>query len=580
MYDHNVFAVLTADDQRNKARSAFKLPENSRWFREAVGGVAEAPTINSREATPAEDTQSENEAYAGDRLVITFDKLTDNLQNGIQAGTDPISSHILLGHRGTKGISAKQYSITVNDDLWIWLRDYDSAFGTAVSHNNQNQKEVRKKETWILAYQPGVPNRFGDITIYSGSLSIKIEFPNHEAANPRYVENLRAFAKRCKKAAEKSKEEVPVVERLGLDSEPTTQAPSDAQTPGARPVYYNDGSIGEGAFGEVHRAIRMSDGRFLAAKMFKKPSTNKRKRNKAGPTWLTGIRREFSLMKDNPHVSPIAVSTSTTTLIIEQANVMRVFEFRETPEPMIVMAYYPDGNLADANIADENTYVSAFGQILDGLGHLHLNGVVHRDLKPENFLIRKKPYFTVVITDFGLSKVVTDTTLLITFCGTFKYTAPEVFPGLGDGHGTPVDIWSLGVITFEWIYGIPTLPNTPQLESEGAQVPSEQWYMWVTAWCNKLSRQLDNEDDDQVVEILLRMIKFDVAKRWRATECLAKGFKNGLFQRRAADGLVCASDRDDLVPPGVEGDDGAGTLTAASSLQQIQAGLTPKLPSY
>jgi hypothetical protein len=78
-----------------------------------------APTINSRETTPAEDSQSDDdddddnvkeEDSAVDRLVVTFDQLLalDNLQNGLQLGTNPIVSHVLLGHRGTKGISGKQ----------------------------------------------------------------------------------------------------------------------------------------------------------------------------------------------------------------------------------------------------------------------------------------------------------------------------------------------------------------------------------------------------------------------------------------------------------------------------------------
>jgi hypothetical protein len=133
MYDHNVFAVLTAYDQKNKASSAFKLPLNSRWFGEAVGGVAKEPTINSREATPAEDPRSnDDESSVVNRLVVTFNELMKNPLNAIHAGTNPTSSHILLGYRGTKGISARQYNIVVNDDLWIWLHDYYSVHGTAV----------------------------------------------------------------------------------------------------------------------------------------------------------------------------------------------------------------------------------------------------------------------------------------------------------------------------------------------------------------------------------------------------------------------------------------------------------------
>lgn len=307
MYDHNIFAVLTAYDQKNKASSAFKLQENSKWFREANGGVAVEPTIDSREATPAAEPQPDDEEpRAVDRLVVTFDEPLENLQNGVQLGTNPSSSHILLGHRGTKGISAKQCNITVDDDLCIWLHDYLSTHGTAVGYKGQNQKDVRKKDTWILAYAPGTRNRSGETTIHSGSLAVNIEFPNHTTAHPRYIENLRAFVKKCKEAAKKSKEEVPAVDGLGLDSEPTTQAPSEAQTVDNRLIYYHDEVVGTGTFGEVHRVIRARDGKIFAAKTFKPPA-NKRKLDEVDPAWLTGIRREFTLMKENPHVSALYV---------------------------------------------------------------------------------------------------------------------------------------------------------------------------------------------------------------------------------------------------------------------------------
>ena len=112
MYGPDVFAVFT-----NKASSAFELEHNLRWFRKATGGVAVAPTINSRETTPAEDSQSDDddnnvkeEDSAVDRLVVTFDQLLalDNPHNGLQLGTNPLVSHVLLGYRGTKGISGKQ----------------------------------------------------------------------------------------------------------------------------------------------------------------------------------------------------------------------------------------------------------------------------------------------------------------------------------------------------------------------------------------------------------------------------------------------------------------------------------------
>lgn len=249
---------------------------------------------------------------------------------------------------------------------------------------------------------------------------------------------------------------------------------------------------------------------------------------------------------------------------MEKPNVVEVFEFRTDPEPLMIMAYYPIGNIADANIVDETTYISAFGQVLDGLKHLHENDVVHRDLKPENFLVEVEP-LKVVITDFGLAKVVPDTTLLKTFCGTLKYLAPEVFPGLSDGHGPAVDVWSLGVIVLEWIYGIPAAPAVPPVKKKEKTVRPEKWQEWVSTWSGWLLIKLDNEDDCLLVQMLLGMIEIRAKKRWSASRCLEHGLRGRLFRRRQTDGLVvCADGPNGITVPNEIDDDGAKTPTAAS----------------
>ena len=248
------------------------------------------------------------------------------------------------------------------------------------------------------------------------------------------------------------------------------------------------------------------------------------------------------------------------TLTIEQPNVMRVIEFRESPDPLIIMDYYEHGNIAEAGVAYDQ-YVTAFGQILDGLGHLHEKGIAHRDLKPENFLVEKYPFFKIIITDFGLSKAAIDTTVLKTFCGTLKYLAPEVFPGISRGYDCSIDVWATGVIFFEWLYGIPQPPTAPEARNQNEKV----WYTWVDTWCRGLLNKLRNEEDDAAVEILLRMLEIKPKRRWSADRCLDRGFENGLFRRRAADDLVVgARDHDEAALQTEEGGDGAKTPTVAS----------------
>lgn len=191
----------------------------------------------------------------------------------------------------------------MDDSLAIWLNDYHSTHGTAVGYGSQSQREVHKNETWILAYAPSVRNPFGDMTIHAGTLAIKIQFPNHDSEYPRYVDNLRAFVKKCREASDKSKRQLPGVEGLGLESKPTTQAATEAPTPGERLTYFIGEKIGEGAFGHVNMAIKARDGKVVAAKTFNPPyNKSKRRRDEPVPNWLIQIRKEFTLMRDNPHV--------------------------------------------------------------------------------------------------------------------------------------------------------------------------------------------------------------------------------------------------------------------------------------
>ncbi|KAL1303633.1 hypothetical protein AAFC00_006993 [Neodothiora populina] len=92
-------------------------------------------------------------------------------------------------------------------------------------------------------------------------------------------------------------------------------------------------------------------------------------------------------------------------------------------------------------------------QVLEAVDYLHQNDVVHRDLKPENLLyLTKAEDSALVLADFGIAKHLdTPDGVLKTMAGSFGYAAPEVM--LKKGHSKPVDMWSLGVITYTLLCG-------------------------------------------------------------------------------------------------------------------------------
>lgn len=70
-------------------------------------------------------------------------------------------------------------------------------------------------------------------------------------------------------------------------------------------------------------------------------------------------------------------------------------------------------------------------------------------LQPDNILLANDDTETVVkITDFGLSKILHEYTVMKTICGTPQYVAPEILDGSYSEYSDQVDVWSLGVILF------------------------------------------------------------------------------------------------------------------------------------
>ncbi|KAL5663246.1 hypothetical protein ACJX0J_023354, partial [Zea mays] len=224
--------------------------------------------------------------------------------------------------------------------------------------------------------------------------------------------------------------------------------------------------ISRGAFGRVFLAKKRTTGDLFAIKVLRKADMI---RKNAVESILA--ERDILITVRNPFV------------------VRFFYSFTSRDNLYLVMEYLNGGDLysllRNLGCLDEDVVRVYLAEVVLALEYLHSMHIVHRDLKPDNLLIAHDGH--IKLTDFGLSKVglINNTYDLSrpvvsgaslygddepqmnefeqmdhrarrqnrSAVGTPDYLAPEIL--LGTGHGCSADWWSVGVILFELIVGIP-----------------------------------------------------------------------------------------------------------------------------
>ena len=83
---------------------------------------------------------------------------------------------------------------------------------------------------------------------------------------------------------------------------------------------------------------------------------------------------------------------------------------------------------------------------------MHSKNIIYRDLKPENVMVSENGYLKFI--DMGTCKQLNSKTgpkKTFTIIGTPNYMAPEIISG--KGYNYTVDLWSLGVVIYEFMAG-------------------------------------------------------------------------------------------------------------------------------
>ncbi|XP_061459483.1 serine/threonine-protein kinase Chk2 isoform X3 [Rhineura floridana] len=256
-----------------------------------------------------------------------------------------------------------------------------------------------------------------------------------------------------------------------------------------RDKYIISKTLGSGACGEVKLAFERDTCNKVAIKIINK-------------------RRFMADVLPENQDKPFNVETEVEILKkIDHPCLIKIIDFFEGEDFFIVLELMEGGELFDKVLRparlSEATCKLYFYQMLLAVQYLHEKGIIHRDLKLENVLLSSPEANCLIkITDFGQSKILGETSLMKTLCGTPDYLAPEVqtFSGTG-GYGRSVDCWSLGVILFICLSGYPPFSDKNARLSLREQIARGDYYYCAEIWDHvskegKLARQRQGAERD------------------------------------------------------------------------------------
>ncbi|KAJ2159464.1 serine/threonine protein kinase, CMGC, CDC2/CDK sub [Coemansia sp. RSA 552] len=251
--------------------------------------------------------------------------------------------------------------------------------------------------------------------------------------------------------------------RNGSQQVPMSSASSNSNTPSPPRSRRRDGKkfvgcsafddyeltnkLGEGTFGEVHKAVHRATGAPVALKRVLM-------HNEREGLPITAIR-EIKLLKslDHPNVVPL------TDMLVRHDS---------TQPPSVYMVFpYMDhdltGLLENPSIQLRPEHIKLYlRQLLEGTAYLHASRVMHRDMKASNLLINNAG--RLLIADFGLARAFNpDDKKDMTKCVVTRwYRPPELL--LGERrYSTAIDMWGVGCILAEMLVGKPVFQGSTDL---------------------------------------------------------------------------------------------------------------------
>lgn len=191
--------------------------------------------------------------------------------------------------------------------------------------------------------------------------------------------------------------------------------------------------LGKGGFGEVCACQVRATGKMYACKKLEKKRIKKRK----GESMVL-IEKNILQKINSRFVVSLAYAYETKDALCLVLTIMNGGDLK--------FHIYNMGGEPGFDINRARFYAA---EVVCGLEHLHLQGIVYRDCKPENILLDDHGH--VRISDLGLAVEITEGDMVRGRVGTVGYMAPEVIDN--EKYTFSPDWFSFGCLLYEMIEG-------------------------------------------------------------------------------------------------------------------------------
>ena len=187
--------------------------------------------------------------------------------------------------------------------------------------------------------------------------------------------------------------------------------------------------LGEGGFGAVYKAKKKNTEEFYAIKRFK----------------IENFKEE---------------EINNMSFMNKCENSIKYYGYFKEDNLIYLIMELCDNSL-DKILKDKKFNMKEIKEILEQLNNvfkiMYDNSIIHRDIKPENILVKKleNNKYLYKLTDYGFSKLLTQSHYALTVAGTLDYMAPEIKSNLNIDK-SKVDLYSIGILIYKLYFG-----NTP-----------------------------------------------------------------------------------------------------------------------